>query len=279
VADAIDALDAVVGPLGRVGVSPHAPYTVGPALWAAMRAHPGLEGRPWATHLAESDDEARVIATGEGPLGEMFAAAGLDPGRWDGPEDAGPVARVAGAGVVAPGLVAAHCVRLGPGDPGTLARAGVAVAHCPRSNEHLRCGRAPLADLWAAGVAVGLGTDSPASGGDYDLRAEVRACRETHRGFLELDDEASLRLITIDGARALGLHEQVGSLEPGKRADLVSLRPAGPHADPLAAALRAGTSVRCVVVEGETLLRDGVVTRLDAAAIRTRSAEARGRLC
>lgn len=279
VAGHVAALDPIAGPRVRAGVSPHAPYTVGPALWTALRAHPGLAGRPWATHLAESADEERVIATGDGPLGELFAVAGLEPGRWEGPPGAGPVARVSAAGVTAPGLVAAHCVRLGREDPATLAREGVGVAHCPRSNEHLRCGRAPLEALWRAGVAVGLGTDSPASGGDYDLRAEARACRRAHAGLLDLDDDALLRLVTIDAARTIGMGGEVGSLEPGKRADLTTLRPAGPYGDPRGAALDQGTSVRTVAVDGEVLLRDGVPTRIDGARVLTGAAEARVRLC
>ncbi len=279
VAGEVAALDGQAGPRARVGVSPHAPYTVGPELWAALRAHPGLRERSWATHLAESPDEERVIATGDGPLGALFARAGLEPGRWAGPPADGPVARVAAAGVVAPGLIAAHCVRLGRGDPGTLAALGVSVAHCPRSNAHLLCGRAPLEALRAAGVAVGLGTDSPASGGDYDLRGEARACREMHAGVLDLDDAAVLRLITIDAARAIGLAAEVGSLEPGKRADLISVRPARPGGGPARAALDPEAAVRLAVVDGEEVLRDGAAVRLDAAAVRTAAAEARGRLC
>ncbi len=279
VAAAVAELDALTGPRGRAGVSPHAPYTVGPALWAALRAHPGLAGRPWATHLAESADEEQVIASGGGPLGALFAAAGLEPGRWEGPDGTGPVGRVTGAGVTAPGLVAAHCVRLGRDDPSGLAAAGIGVAHCPRSNVHLRCGRAPLEALRAAGVIVGLGTDSPASGGDYDLRAEARACRDAHAGHLDLDAEAALRLITIDAARVLGLDGELGRLAPGARADLVCLRPGGPVADPWSAALDARTRVRAVVVGGEVLLDEGEPTRLDATALRTAAAEARARLC
>lgn len=279
VAEAAAELDAHVGPRGRVGVSPHAPYSVGPALWAALAAHPGLSARSWATHLAESPDEERVIADGRGPLGELFAAAGLDPGRWEGPADASPVARLAAAGATTAGLIAAHCVRLAAADPEILARAGVSVAHCPRSNVHLRCGRSPIEALWAAGVAVGLGTDSPASGGDYDLRAEARACRQEHSGVFHLDDDAALRLITIDSARAIGLDGEVGTLEAGKRADLVGLLPSSSDADPRACVLERAAAVRIVVVGGEALLRDGVPTRVDADRIRARAGEARTRLC
>jgi len=176
VAERVAALAAAADPRNRVGLSPHAPYTVGPGLWAALAEVPSLAGRPWATHLAESDDETRVIAGGDGALTQVFDAIGAVPGRWPGTEGAGPVERLAAAGALSAGLVAAHCVHLGDGDPAVLARAGVGVAHCPRSNEYLHCGRAPVATLREAGVPVGLGTDSPASGGDYDVRAEARAC-------------------------------------------------------------------------------------------------------
>lgn len=278
-ADRLVALDALVGPRGRVGVSPHAPYTVGPAFWRALLDRLGPEERPWATHLAESAAEERVIADGDGPLGELFAAGGLEPGRWAGGDGDGPVARLARADVLRTGLVAAHCVRLGPGDPGALARVGVGVAHCPRSNVHLRCGRAPLEALREAGVAVGLGTDSPASGGDYDLRAEARACWEAHAPVMDLDDATLLRLITIDAARAIGMSETIGSLEPGKRADLLALAPSRPEAAPEAVALDPRSAVDLVAVDGEVLYRDGGPTRLEATSVHARADEVRGRLC
>ncbi|WP_217914169.1 amidohydrolase family protein [Miltoncostaea marina] len=278
-AERVAALDEAAGPRGAVGVSPHAPYTVGPELWAALAAEPGLAGRGWATHLAESAHEAPAIAGRGGPLAGLFAAAGLTPGRWPGDDGDGAVARLAGAGALRPGLVAAHCVELGPGDPGLLAAAGVAVAHCPRSNAHLRCRVAPLRALRAAGAVVALGTDSPASGGDYDPRAEARACRAAHAGTpAEPDDADLLRMITLDAARAVGADASVGSLEPGKRADLLAVGPAG-EGDPVAAVLDARAAVRLVAIDGEPAVRDGRATGLDGAAIRARAAEARARLC
>lgn len=291
VADRVAALDEAVGPRGRAGVSPHAPYTVGPGLWAALREHPGLRLRPWATHLAESVHEAPAIAGRGGPLADLFAAGGLVPGRWGAPEDDrdggggghGSVARVAAAGALTAGLVAAHCVQVGAAEVRLLAAHGVGVAHCPRSNAHLRCGRAPLAELRGSGAAVGLGTDSPASGGDYDLRAEARACRDAHAGAVVLDARTLLEMITRDGARAVGMDHAVGSLAPGKRADLVALAPrdggGGADHDPAAACLDPASRVVEVVVDGEILLAGGAPTRADAHAVRARAAEVRGRLC
>jgi 5-methylthioadenosine/S-adenosylhomocysteine deaminase len=278
VAERVAALDADAGSRVRVGVSPHAPYSVGPGLWRALLEEPALAGRPWATHLAESEDEERAVARGEGPIAEAFAQAGFTPpGRWDGADGETTVARVArGAGLRA-GLVAAHCVRLSAGDPATLRAAGVSVAHCPRSNAHLRTGPAPLAALRRAGLALGLGTDSPASGGDYDVRAEARACARAHGGE-DLAPAALLWLATIGGAEALGLAGEVGGLAPGWRADLVGLRPARPVGEPHRAALDAGARVELVVASGEVVLSGGRPRAADAEATDARAAEARERL-
>lgn len=273
-------LDDAGGPRVRAGVSPHAPYTVGPDLWRALRARADLEGRGWATHLAESRHELPAIRDGAGPLADLFAAAELVPGRWDGGPDEGVVARLDATGALTPGLLAAHCVELGGDDPALLAARGVAVAHCPRSNAHLRCGRAPLEDLRDAGVVVGLGTDSPASGGDYDLRAEARACRVAHAGVHDVGDADLLDMITRGGAAALGMEGEVGALVPGAHADLLVLAPAGRGGDdPVAVALDAATTVRSVVVGGEVVVHEGHPTRLDHDEILAGARDARARLC
>lgn len=273
-------LDDACGPRVRAGVSPHAPYTVGPALWRALRARPDLAERPWTTHVAESPDELPAIRDGGGPIGEVFARAGLTPGRWEGPAGAGVVPRLDAGGALTADLVAAHCVRLGPGDADLLAARGIVVAHCPRSNAHLRCGRSPIEDLRAAGVRLAIGTDSPASGGDHDPRAEARACRVAHAGVHEVADEDLLRMITIDAALAIGMEDRVGSLEPGKRADLLALAPAAdPGDDPLAAALDPATTVRMVAIDGEVVVDHGRPLALDQDAVLARARQARERLC
>ncbi len=278
----VEGLDADASSIVDVGLSPHAPYTVGPELWAALAADSGLARRPWATHLAESADEHRLLSDGAGPLAELFAAAGLTPGRWAGPDDDRPIARVAAAGGLRPGLVAAHCVKLGVGDAVRLATASVAVAHCPISNERLNCGRMPLELLRRAGVTVALGTDSPASAGSYDLRAEARACREAHAaaGVLLTAREA-VRMITLDGARALGLDHETGSLTLGRRADMVALTP-NPNIvrdDLFAMLLDAGSRVTHSWVAGAPIVCSGRATTIDRARVFAQAAGARANLC
>ena len=118
-----------------------------------------------------------------------------------------------------------------------LARLDVPVAHCPRSNALLGCGTAPLAGLRAAGVRVGLGTDSPASTPSFDaweeLRTAVYMSRAREQRPDALDADAALRLATLDAARAIGLDDEVGSLTPGKKADITVLSVAGSPYDPV----------------------------------------------
>ena len=143
----------------------------------------------------------------------------------------------------------------------------VPVAHCPRSNALLGCGTAPLTELRAAGVRVGLGTDSPASTPSFDpweeLRAAVAGARARERRPDALGAADALRLATLDAARALGLDSEIGSLTPGKRADLTVVSIAGspydPVEDPAVAAVFGGTpaGVLETVVDGHTRYRQG----------------------
>ena len=141
------------------------------------------------------------------------------------------------------------------------------VAHCPRSNALLGCGTAPLADLRAAGVRVGLGTDSPASTPSFDaweeLRTAVYMSRAREQRPDALNAHAALRLATLDAARAIGLADEVGSLTPGKKADLTVLSiaqsPYDPVEDPVVAAVFGGspTGILETIVDGTTRYRQG----------------------
>jgi 5-methylthioadenosine/S-adenosylhomocysteine deaminase len=143
----------------------------------------------------------------------------------------------------------------------------VAVAHCPRSNALLGCGIAPLTELREAGIRVGLGTDSPASTPSFDMFDEMRTAvamsRARERRSAALAAHEALELATIGSARALGLDAEIGTLTPGKRADLTILSLAGspydPVEDPAVAAVFGGSPARVVetVVDGQTRYRQG----------------------
>jgi 5-methylthioadenosine/S-adenosylhomocysteine deaminase len=167
--------------------------------------------------------------------------------------------------VLGPDLLCAHCVEVEPADVALLADRGVPVAHCPRSNALLGCGIAPLTLMRDAGVVVGLGTDSPASTPSFDMFEEMRSAvamaraRDRRAGALQATD--ALELATVGAARALRLDAEVGTLTPGKRADLTVVSLAGspyhPVEDPAAAVVFGGSPDRVLetIVDGQTRYR------------------------
>jgi cytosine/adenosine deaminase-related metal-dependent hydrolase len=242
--------------LVRVGISPHSPYTVSLDLYAAC-AELGL---PVATHLAESAAEQEWLTRGTGPWEELARA--LPP-----PLGETGIRALAGAGLLGPHVTAAHCVHVDGEEIALLAEHGVGVAHCPRSNALLGCGVAPLRELRAAGVRVGLGTDSPASTPSLDmfdeLRAAVSAARAREQDPAALSAREALELATLGSAQVLGLDAEIGSLLPGKRGDLavVSLEgsPYLPWEDPAAGVVFGGSPERVLltVVDGTERYRKG----------------------
>ena len=273
--------EADAGGLVELGVSPHAPYTVGPELYAAAHALAAARGLPLATHLAESQAELDALADGSGELAAALDARGI-PHPVLGEH---PVARLARDGILDRRTTAIHCVHVGADEIAALAAAGAAVVHCPRSNAMLGCGAAPLGALRAAGVRVGLGSDSPASALDFDhfaeLRAAVAAARTRERRADALSAADALGLATRDSARALGLDDRVGSLVPGLRADLavVALDGSGRGAgdDPAAAVVYGGSPERVLltIVDGVVRYRkDRDGSRLTAAIARAADARA-----
>jgi 5-methylthioadenosine/S-adenosylhomocysteine deaminase len=235
--------------LVRIGVSPHAPYTCSVDVYHWCL---GL-GVPVGTHLAESADENAWLEHGTGPLGAIAGALVAPTGKR--------AVRTLEP-VLGPDLLCAHCVELDPGEVSLLAERGVPVAHCPRSNALLGCGVAPLTDLRAQGVQVGLGTDSPASTPSFDMFEEMRsaiyAARARERRPDALLASDALALATIEAARALRIDDLVGTLTPGKRADVAVVSLAGspylPVEDPAAAVVFGGSPDRVLetIVEGET---------------------------
>ena len=213
----------------RLGISPHAPYSVSGPLFRAASAWARSEGLPLAVHIAESSEELALLADGSGAFAAAWARRGIPM-----PEPAGhsPLAWLERHEVLGPDLLCIHAVHAGAEDVARLARTGSAVAHCPLSNAAHRHGTASLGALLGAGIRVGCGTDSVASVGALDLLAEVRAAR----AIAGLGAEAAFRLCTLDAARAIGLDAEIGSLEAGKWGDAAVIA-VGETANPLEAVL------------------------------------------
>ncbi|WP_416969143.1 amidohydrolase [Streptomyces sp. 4F14] len=187
-----------------------------------------------------------------------------------------PVELLDSLGLLGPDVLLAHAVDLTGPEIAALARTGTSVAHCPVSNLKLGCGIAPVPRLLSAGVTVGLGTDGAVSSNTLDVLGAVRQAALVHKAGGDptaVGAEQAVRMATAWGARALGLGERLGSLEAGKRADLVVVDLSGPHLrpahDPWSTLAYAATAadVRDTVVDGKVLMRGRVLTTLDERAV------------
>ncbi len=220
---------------GRVslGLSPHAPYSVSGPLYQAVAAMARAHGVPVAVHLAESAAESTLLADFTGAFAEMFTRRGIPRPLA---QARSPVQWLAELGVLDARTLAIHLIQVNAADLALLREAGVAVAHCPRSNEQHHAASAPVAAMADAGLRIGLGTDSELSIAPADLLAEARAAR-TLAGW---DAATTLRALTLGGAEALGCAREVGALTPGRFADLVAIQVG--EEDPVEAILASGPS-------------------------------------
>ena len=242
------------------GLSPHAPYTVSARLYSEVVRYSVKHNLFTTTHLAESPHEMELFHNGTGAIAKAYKAVGFWKGyKWK-PPRVSPVAYLHKAGALHPAMLAAHCVQLSDEDIATMSEAGTAVAHCPCSNRFLQCGSAPIAKLRQNGIRVGLGTDSLASNARLDLFAEMREALKLSRSIgvdhththththtqscasrltsevapmsgdmpipavPHLNETSVLRMATLEGAKALGLDDKLGSLEKGKMADIIAVR-------------------------------------------------------
>jgi len=201
----------------RIGVSPHAPYTVSGRLFRVVAEWARAENLCMAVHIAESRAERQFLSAGTGPFAEAWRTRGIPLPQ---PLGKTPVDWLAEHGVLSERCLCIHAVQVDSGDIERLAQSGAAVAHCPLSNRAHQHGAAPLEQFLKAGIRVGLGTDSVVSVGQLDLLAEARAARD----LAPLSARDLLSLCTLGGARALGLERETGSLVPGKWADCVVIR-------------------------------------------------------
>jgi cytosine/adenosine deaminase-related metal-dependent hydrolase len=205
----------------RARLSVHAPYTVDPESSRLAARRTREMGWTLAFHLSESPEEVEFVREGTGGLSDIFGSNG-----WGG-VGVSPVRYAEGIELLAPETIAAHLATgVGEEEIEILSRTGVAAAHCPRSNENLGCGVSPVPRMMQSGVRVGMGTDGLWSSPSMNLFEETLVAVGLHG----LDGATALRLATLEGARALGVEGQTGSLEAGKWADLavVEVAPGGP---------------------------------------------------
>ncbi|MDS4019023.1 MAG: TRZ/ATZ family hydrolase [Candidatus Competibacter sp.] len=254
-------------PLVRAAFAPHAPYTVSaPALERIGRLADDLK-IPVHIHVHETATE----------VADFQARHGCRP-----------LERLEHVGLLSPRLLAVHMTQIETAEIDRLAQAGVHVAHCPESNLKLASGFCPSARLDAAGVNVAIGTDGAASNNDLDLFGELRTAALLGKGVAgdaaALPAARVLRMATLNGARALGLADQTGSLEPGKAADIVAVDLGAPETEPVyhpISQLVYATGrhqVTDVWVAGRRLLADRRLTTLDLAELIRRARDWRRKI-
>ncbi|MEO8142949.1 MAG: TRZ/ATZ family hydrolase [Betaproteobacteria bacterium] len=235
-------------PMVSFCLAPHAPYTVSDATFGKIAKLAGEVDVPVHIHLHETTDE----------IERSLAEHGVRP-----------IERLRRLGLLGPGLIAVHAVHLSEAEIGLLAKHGVSIAHCPSSNLKLASGFAPVAKMLAAGINVAIGTDGAASNNRLDMFEELRLAAllaKAVAGDAEaMPAHAALRAATLGGASALGLETRIGSLRPGKAADLAAVRLAGPELvpcyDPASQLVYAAgrQQVTDVWVAGKRLVCDGIV--------------------
>ena len=270
----------------RIGVSPHAPYSVSKELFGAVANYAIAEQLPMAVHLAESAFEQALVTKGEGPYADNWRNRNIDPMRA---RARSSVALLHEAGALRAKPLIIHAVRVDAADIALLAESGCAVAHCPVSNARFGHGIAPLRDMLDAGIRVGIGTDSVASNNRMDLLDESRiahlmACTRT-QSWSALPASQALWHATAGGAAALGLWSGLGTLTVGAPADLCAFPLDGLAALPLADVADAlvhgvaGSPARLTVAAGVSKVIDGALVVPDQRATdRERFAEIARRL-
>lgn len=219
--------------LVRVGISPHSPYTVGSRLFELIAQYAIINRVPLSIHAAESAEEAGLMERGDGFFTEFYERLDLE---WQSPHCTS-IEYLERLGVLSARPLLAHCVTASDSDIARIAANGATIAHCPKSNAKFGHGYAPLEKFLDAGIAVGLGSDSVASNNICDLLEESRfaalAARNRPDRNRFISAKEVLEAATLGGAKALGIEKQIGSLEPGKQADIAIISLAHPAQQPI----------------------------------------------
>jgi 5-methylthioadenosine/S-adenosylhomocysteine deaminase len=249
-------------PLVSIAVEPHSLFTCSPELLTASNELALKYKVPVIIHVAETLTE----------LSEIKEKYGKTPVKY-----------LDSLGLLGPHLIADHCVHIDDADIKTLADHGVKVVHNPESNMKLASGIAPIPQMLSQGVTVGLGTDGCASNNNLDLFSEMDTAAKLHKvNSLDptvMDALSVLKMATIHGARVLGLQNVTGSLEVGKKADIIVIDTHKPHLTPMYNAIShlvyaaRGNDVSHSIINGQLVMEDRKLLTLDIAEIITRARE------
>jgi 5-methylthioadenosine/S-adenosylhomocysteine deaminase len=243
-------------PLITPSVFCHSPYTCSRKTLISAKAAATSNCAIFQVHVAETQNERELIGSSE---------------------NMSPVAYLESLGVLDGNTLAVHAVWVDPDDIAILAKHHVKVSHNPESNMKLASGIAPVSGMLGSGVVVGLGTDGCASNNNLDLFSEMGAAARLHKTAMHdptvVDAATVIRMATINGARAIGLADRIGSIEPGKEADLVVIDTQKPHLQPvyhpcshIVYAAR-GSDVRHVMIAGRLVVSNYRIIHLDVEKI------------
>ena len=261
--------------LVRVGVSPHAPYTVCGKQLELIAEFAHTETLPLMMHAAESAAEESFLVSGRGIFADGLEKRNIE---WAAP-GVSTIQYLKERGVLETRPLLAHCIRVDENDIETLAQTKSKVAHCPKSNAKLGHARAPLAAFLDRGIEVGLGSDSVASNNTCDMLEEARFAALIARSDRLVTAAEALSVATVGGAGCLGMNGSVGELTEGAQADLVVLSLNETHQlptyDPVVSTIfsSSGRDVVLTMVAGKEIFRDGRVVNVDEERLRARMME------
>jgi 5-methylthioadenosine/S-adenosylhomocysteine deaminase len=266
----------------RLGISPHAPYSVSAPLLELLTEFVLANKLPMMMHAAESVDETLLMLEGRGVFAESMARRGIE---WRAPK-VSSVQYLAALGVLRAEPLLAHCIRVDDADLDTIKAANARIAHCPKSNAKLGHGRATLASFINKKIVFGLGSDSVASNNLCDMIEEARFALLLSRASGDVLDDGRmvnahdvLIAATQGGARALGLDDKIGSLKEGMEADLAIFAMSGAHQIPVRDPVESlvfsssGRDVLLTMVGGSEVYRQGKVLHVDEERLRARLKE------
>ncbi len=235
-----------------IAVEPHSTYLCAPELLKKAAAAARKNKNPIVIHLAETEEETALIK-------EKYGTT--------------PVKFLADLGILGPDLIACHCIHITEEDIQLLKKFDVKIAHCPESNMKLGSGIAPVPELIKRGICVSLGTDGCASNNDLDLFLEMDTTAKLHKIFTmnpeAINAETALKMATINGAVTLGLNKITGSLEVGKKADIIVIDTSKPHMVPMynpyshLVYSANGSDVSATIIDGNLVMKDRKILKMN----------------